>query len=222
MKSINNYLLLFVIMNLSLCANAQKGHIRESFIQKQMEWTKNKVESVKQSIRKYPWRYASGVLALSTVVGYSIYRFKKVPVFLPLPQISQQRPLCSIPTRPNAPASPVIAPGVFNIWPKKSPLHEPTLRSFVENLKNAVTQDLFKVESLIELRDFNGFSNLDTMKIITQTNHIASLHDELSPIKETINNIYQVAINPSQNENDLQLLKGLFNQLQQKILNIKL
>ena len=145
------------------------------------EWTREKINSLKASICKHPWRYASGAVITTAAIGLGAYAYKnRIRVAVPL-----------------LPIVPAAAQAALSQSPKP----------FLLDLKRAVEGDLFAMENAIRLQQY-GRIDLRTFEQITNTNHVAKLHSELNPIRNIFIEISGFVGTPPANLADLALLNN--------------
>ena len=145
------------------------------YLDNALSWTDQKINDLKQSIRKHPWRYLAGFTAAAALIGISIYALKMKHVAgssaIPLPQL------------PIEPIVPAIAKIPVPVAPVSPVILQQTPKQFLLELRNAVEVDLFRVECLMGDR-MHGITDLESVKQITTTNYAAELHAGLKKIKD--------------------------------------
>lgn len=243
--------LIMAVLIFGLATNLNSMELRsvvpKSSCQRAFDWTNQKCEKLKQSIRNNPWKYALGTLACAAAVVGMVYWYKTQQAkrlellrasLPPLPP-AVRSDFKSGPGMPEAPATVstttpephyrsvsgsavVLQRGSEDLrWNepiRTAPIVHNNPLDLLQALKKAIAADLTVVDGSLECSDYNGHIDLQVFKQITNTTQVAALHDKLlTPIKDAFMPIAGFSSNPPTNESEMRMLQIALNALQQKI-----
>lgn len=184
-----------------------------NYLDKTLAWTDQKINDLKQSIRKHPWRYAAGITAAAALIGLAIYKFKIKSAILPKSTSAIPSTTLSIipqSTEPIEAIARAIPAGVPAVG-----LPQQTPKQFLVELQKAVEADLFRVECLMSER--KPITGLESFKQVTSTNHVAELHAGLKKVKDAFLFVAGFEVNPPQTMNEMHRLHNNLKLMQQSI-----
>ena len=239
--------LIMVVLIFGLVTNLNSMELRsvapKSSCQRAFDWTNQKCEKLKQSIRNNPWKYALGTLACAATVVGVIYWHKTKRLELVRASLQKLPPAVASdftmgPGMPEAPATVstttpephyrsvsgsavVLQRGSEDLrWNepiRTAPIVHNNPLDLLQALKKAIAADLTVVDGSLECSDYKGLIDLQVFKQITNTTQVAALHEGLEPIKHAFMPLAGFSSNPPTNESEMRMLQIALNALQQKI-----